>query len=187
MGGSFDPIHLGHLRAAESAREALRLEEVAFVPCGLPPHRPGPLSPALDRYAMVALATAGNRAFLACDIELRRQGASYTVDTVEALLGARAGASLVLIVGSDAFAEIQSWKEPERLLALCSVAVVTRPGDAAPTPNGSLGAGRVERVDAPGLAVSATTIRQRVAEGLSVRYLVPDSVADYIAKRGLYR
>lgn len=187
MGGSFDPIHLGHLRAAENAREALRLEEVAFVPCGLPPHRQGPLSPALDRYAMVALATAGHPAFVACDIELRRQGASYTVDTVEALLRARPGSSLVLIVGSDAFAEIPSWKDPERLLGLCSVAVVTRPGDAAPPPRASLGTSQVERVDAPGLAVSATIIRQRVAEGLSVRYLVPDSVADYISKRGLYR
>ena len=188
MGGTFDPIHLGHLRAAENAREALSLYEVAFVPAGVPPHRPGPQSSALDRYAMVSLATAGNRAFVACDLELRRQGASYTVDTVAALLDARPGVSLVLIVGSDAFAEIATWKDPERLFGLCSVAVVTRPGDGAPpAARAPFGPGRVERVDSPGLAVSATAIRQRVGEGLSVRYLVPDAVADYIDKRGLYR
>jgi nicotinate-nucleotide adenylyltransferase len=186
MGGTFDPIHLGHLRAAENAREALRLDEVCFVPSSVPPHRPGPLSSALDRYAMVSLATAGHRAFVASDLELRRQGASYTVDTVAALRVARPGASLVLIVGSDAFAEIASWKDPQRLFELCSLAVVARPGDAAPTP-APPGAGRVERVEGPGLAVSATAIRQRVGEGLSVRYLVPDPVAEYIDKRGLYR
>jgi nicotinate-nucleotide adenylyltransferase len=186
MGGTFDPIHLGHLRAAESAREALRLDEVAFVPSGVPPHRPGPHSSALDRYAMVSLATAGNRAFVACDAELRRQGASYTVDTVAALREERPGAALVLILGSDAFAEIASWKDPERLFGLCSLAVVSRPGEDAP-PALASAAGRVEHVAGPVLAVSATAVRRRVSEGLSVRYLVPDAVADYIAKRGLYR
>jgi nicotinate-nucleotide adenylyltransferase len=186
MGGTFDPIHLGHLRAAESAREALRLDEVAFVPAGVPPHRPGPRSSGLDRYAMVSLATAGHRAFVASDAELRREGASYTVDTVAEMLEARPGIALVLIVGSDAFGEMASWKDPERLFSLCGVAVVTRPGEATP-PRALPGAPRVERIDGPGLAVSATAVRQRVSEGRSVRYLVPDAVADYIAKRGLYR
>lgn len=187
MGGTFDPIHLGHLRAAENAREALSLDEVAFVPSSVPPHRPGPQSSALDRYAMVSLATAGNRAFVACDLELRRQGASYTVDTVAALLDARPGVSLVLIVGSDAFAEIGTWKDPDRLFGLCSVAVVPRPGNGAPGTTPSHDARQVTHVPGPGLELSASAIRQRVHEGRSVRYLVPDAVADYIAKRGLYR
>ena len=135
---------------------------------------------------MVSLATAGHRAFVASDAELRREGASYTVDTVAELLEARPGIALVLIVGSDAFGEMASWKDPERLFSLCGVAVVTRPGEATP-PRALPGAPRVERIDGPGLAVSATAVRQRVSEGRSVRYLVPDAVADYIAKRGLYR
>jgi len=188
MGGTFDPIHLGHLRAAESAREALGLAEVAFVPAGVPPHRPGPQTSSIDRFAMVCLATAAHPAFTASDLELRREGASYTVDTVAALLAARPGATVVLIVGSDAFAEIGSWKDRERLFALCSVAVVLRPGTSAQAGWESVDMdSRVARVEGPGLPISATVVRQRVRDGLSVRYLVPDAVADHIAKRGLYR
>lgn len=186
MGGTFDPIHLGHLRAAESAREELELAEVAFVPCGVPPHRSGPFSSALDRFTMVALATAAHPAFLASDLELRREGTSYTVDTVAALLEARRGASVVLIVGSDAFAELPTWKDPARLLALCRVAVVQRPG-VAEAALAAPDAAQVLHVPGPALAVSATAIRERAREGRSVRYLVPEMVADYIAKRGLYR
>jgi nicotinate-nucleotide adenylyltransferase len=187
MGGTFDPIHLGHLRAAENAREALALDQVAFVPAGVPPHRPGPCSAALDRFAMVSLATSTHPAFVASDIEVCRQGASYTVDTVAALLDAHAGASLVLIVGSDAFAEMGSWKDPERLLGLCSVAVVPRPGNGAAAEPALRQRARVEAVPGPGLELSASLVRQRVREGRSVRYMVPDAVADFIGKRGLYR
>lgn len=187
MGGTFDPIHLGHLRAAENAREAMALDEVVFVPAGVPPHRPGPCSAALDRFAMVSLATATHPAFVASDLEVCRQGASYTVDTVAALLQAHAGATLVLIVGSDAFAEMGSWKDPERLLGLCSIAVVPRPGNGAAA-SASLGdLGQAKSVPGPGLELSASLVRQRVREGRSVRYLVPDAVADFIVKRGLYR
>jgi nicotinate-nucleotide adenylyltransferase len=188
MGGTFDPIHLGHLRAAESVREALDLGEVAFVPAGVPPHRAGPQTSALDRFAMVCLATAAHPGFTASDLELHRAGASYTVDTVAALLTTRPGASVVLIVGSDAFAEIGTWKDRERLFALCSLAVVSRPGSGATAAwESAETGGRVSHVDGPGLAISATAVRQRVHRGLSVRYLVPDAVADHIAKRGLYR
>jgi nicotinate-nucleotide adenylyltransferase len=187
MGGTFDPIHLGHLRAAENAREALDLDEVAFVPAARPPHRPGPHGSALDRFTMVSLATAGQPAFVASDLELRRQGTSYTVDTLAALREARPGSSLVLIVGSDAFAEIGTWKDPDRLFGLCSVAVVPRPGNGAPGETPGHESWHVTHVPGPGLELSASAIRQRVLEGRSVRYLVPDAVADYIAKRGLYR
>jgi nicotinate-nucleotide adenylyltransferase len=183
LGGSFDPIHLGHLRAAENAREALALDRVAFVPANVPPHRRTPLTPARDRFAMVALATAGNPGFVACDIELAREGPSYTVDTLRALRAARPEDELVLIVGVDTFAEMATWREPDALFALCSVAVVERPGAFGATAD----ARSALRVFGAGLPISATEIRRRVAEGRSIRYLVPDGVHDYIAKRGLYR
>lgn len=182
LGGTFDPIHLGHLRAAETAREALGLDELRFVPAGIPPHRQGPLSPAHDRYAMVALATASHPAFVASDAELTRNGPSYTVDTVARLRGEHPQAELVLVVGSDTWPELAGWRDAERLLTLCSLAVVTRPGisPAAPGPAARL-------VEGPGLPISASEIRSRVREGHSIRYLVPDAVAAHIRKRGLYR
>jgi nicotinate-nucleotide adenylyltransferase len=186
LGGTFDPVHLGHLRAAENAREELALDEVLFVPAGNPPHRTAPLSSGLDRFAMVALATACHPAFVASDVELAREGPSYTADTLEALRRGRPADALFLIVGSDTFGEMTTWKDPERLFALCTVAVADRPGaatDGAPPAS----APRFERVRGPGLAISATEVRRRVREGKSVRYLVPEGVADYIAKRGLYR
>ena len=190
LGGTFDPIHLGHLRAAENAREALGLDRVAFVPAGLPPHRARPASPALDRFAMVSLATAAHPAFVAWDVELRREGPSYTVDTVSGVLDERPSDTVVVIVGADTYPEMATWRDPERLFALCTVAVVARPGEGsagdsplrAPYP----GARGVESVSGPALPISSTQIRTRVREGRSVRYLVPDAVADYIAKRGLY-
>ena len=185
MGGTFDPIHLGHLRAAETAREALRLSRVLFVPAGQPPHRAAPSASPLDRWAMVCLATAPHAFFEVSDVEIVRAGPSYTVDTVEILRRQHAADELVLLVGSDTLCEMSSWKTPERLLSLCRVAVVERPGSADASPvSPSLPA---ERVNGPGLDVSASAIRRLVAEGRSVRHLVPDGVADHIAKRGLYR
>jgi nicotinate-nucleotide adenylyltransferase len=187
LGGTFDPLHLGHLRAAENAREALSLDEVLFVPSGNPPHRELPLTSGLDRFAMVALATALHPAFLPSDLELSREGPSYTADTLAALKDRRPADALFLIVGSDTFPEMPTWRDPARIFALCTVAVAERPGarDAAPLPADPRA--RAERLSGPGLAISATEIRRRVHEGRSVRYLVPDAVADYIAKRGLYR
>jgi nicotinate-nucleotide adenylyltransferase len=186
LGGTFDPIHLGHLRAAENAREALALDEVLFVPSGNPPHRTSPLSSGLDRFAMVALATGLHPAFVASDLELSREGPSYTADTLDELRRGRPSDALFLIVGSDTFPEMKTWKDPERLFAACTVAVADRPG-AAEVADRAGSAATVSRVSGPGLAISATEVRQRVREGRSVRYLVPDAVADYIVKRGLYR
>jgi nicotinate-nucleotide adenylyltransferase len=189
MGGTFDPIHLGHLRAAENAREGLSLDEVRFLPAQVPPHRAAPASSARDRYAMVALATALHPRFIADDLELQREGPSYTVDTVARLREERPGDEVVLIVGSDTFPELTTWKDHARLFRMCRVAVVARPDDGGPeraAPAG-LPTDGVRRVPGPGLAVSATDIRRRVKEGLSIRYLVPEAVADYIAKRGLFR
>lgn len=189
FGGTFDPIHLGHLRAAEDAREALKLDRVAFVPARQPPHRAQPASSPLDRFAMVALATAGHPHFVASDIDLRREGPSYTVDTVSALLEECPGDRVVLIVGSDTFPEMETWRELDRLMTLCRVAVVNRPlqegEDEAAPPAGA--EPRVERVEGSGLPISATGVRRRIRQGRSIRYLVPEAVADYIAKRGLYQ
>ena len=186
MGGMFDPIHFGHLRAAENAREALDLDQVAFAPAALPPHRAAPTASAIDRYAMVSLATAGDPRFVPWDGEIRREGPSYTVDTVEALLSENPGAALTLIVGADNLALLPQWKEPARLLALCTVAVVGRPGEAVAETRG-LDPARVIHVEGSHLPIASSALRERVRAGRSVRYLVPDAVAGYIEKRGLYR
>ena len=186
LGGMFDPIHIGHLRAAEIVREALALEEVVFVPAGRPPHRGQPAAAGLDRYAMVALATAAERAFVPSDVELARDGPSYTVETVALIRKQRPGVDVVLIVGSDNLPMIADWREPERLLELCTVAVVERPG-SIPAPAGTLPPERVHRVEGTALPIASRDLRERIRAGRSVRHLVPGGVADYIEKRGLYR
>ncbi len=187
LGGTFDPVHLGHLRAAEIARLALELDEVVFVPAGQPPHRGAPQASALDRWTMVCLATAGHAAFQVSDIEINRSGPSYTVDSLSTLAAAYPGGALHLIVGSDTCREMSTWKDLERVLALSRVVVVERPGEEGkPRPAAELPPWAI-RAAGLGLAVSATSIRRLVAQGQSVRYLVPDSVAEYIGRRGMYR
>ncbi len=187
-GGTFDPVHLGHLRAAETAREAMDLDLVAFLPAAVPPHRGAPLSPAADRLEMARLATAPHPRFEAWDAELRRPGPSYTVETVSSLLCERPTDSFVLVVGADTWPEIVTWREPEKLLSLVEVAVVDRPGFPAEGPVPPFpGARGVRRAEGPSLPVSATEIRERARQGRSVRYLVPDAVAEYIVARRLYQ
>lgn len=191
MGGTFDPIHLGHLRAAESAREALDLDEVLFVPAGKPPHRADPSASALDRFAMVCLATAENPRFVPSTLELERGGPSFTTETVTELLTARPSDTFVLIVGSDTFPEMPGWKGAAGLFASCEVAVVDRPGAeveaglALPSP--FPGVRGIRRVSGPLLPISASDVRRRAREGRSIRYLVPEPVAGLVSKRGLYR
>lgn len=183
FGGTFDPVHLGHLRAAENAREALGLDTVLLVPAGTPPHRPKPLAGAMDRFHMACLASAPHRHLAAIDDEIRREGPSYTVDTVELLAARFPGASLHLLVGSDTLPDVASWRDAPRLLALCRLAVAARPGAAVANAAGI----DHDAVEGPVLDVSATALRARAALGKSVRFLVPDAVADYIETRGLYR
>jgi nicotinate-nucleotide adenylyltransferase len=185
LGGTFDPIHVGHLRAAEVAREALRLDEVWLMPAATPPHRNAPSASAQDRFAMAALAAGERRCFRASDRELRRAGPSYTVDTLAELRREAPADELVLILGSDTWAETPTWKAPERLFAMCEVAVVPRPGGPAPGSDGPA-AVAVHRLDGVFLAVSSTEIRRLLREGKGIRYLVPAAVADYIEERGLY-
>jgi nicotinate-nucleotide adenylyltransferase len=186
-GGTFDPVHLGHLRAAETAREAMGLELVAFLPAAVPPHRGAPLSAAADRLAMTRLATAPNPLLEAWDAELRRPGPSYTVETVSRLLSERPSDTFVLVVGADTWPEVRTWREPERLLSLVEVAVVDRPGYPGAEPEAPFPASRgVRRAEGPTLPISATAIRELARQGRSVRYLVPDAVAEYIVARRLY-
>ena len=191
MGGTFDPIHVGHLAVAEEAREALELDSVLFVPAGQPPHKPaGSVSAVEHRLAMVELAIADNPAFELSRLEVDRAGPSYTVDTVEAL--ARDAEDLVLILSAETFGELPSWHEPERLFDAARMAVVPREGYPAPDPAWLTEAfpGRETRVaylEGPRLGLSSTAIRERVATGRSIRYLVPAAVEAYITEHDLYR
>jgi len=201
MGGTFDPIHVGHLAIAEEAREALGLDRVLFVPAGRPPHKPeGSVTSAVHRIAMVDLAIVDNPTFELSRVEVDRPGPSYTVDTVETLAagGGRADGDaddapvLTVILSAETFAELPSWHEPERLFAAAAVAVVPREGYPAPDPAWLSTAfpGREVRVsylEGPRLGLSSTAIRARVAEGRSIRYLVPATVEAYIAANRLYR
>jgi nicotinate-nucleotide adenylyltransferase len=190
MGGTFDPIHVGHLAIAEEARDALGLDRIVFVPAGQPPHKPrGAVTTAEHRVAMVELAIAGNDAFELSRIEVDRPGPSYTVDTVEALA---ASTDLTVILSVETFAELAAWHEPERLLAAARVAVVPREGYPAPDPAwlAATFPGREDHVtylEGPRLGLSSTALRGRIAAGRSIRYLVPDAVAAYIAANHLYR
>jgi nicotinate-nucleotide adenylyltransferase len=191
MGGTFDPIHVGHLAIGEEAREALALDTVLFVPAGQPPHKPaGSVTSVEHRLAMVELAIADNPAFELSRIEIERPGPSYTVDSVEALV--RDADDLVLILSAETFSELPSWHEPERLFEAARMAVVPREGYPAPDPAWLAAAfpGREDRVtylEGPRLGLSSTAIRARVAAGRSIRYLVPDMVGAYIADKQLYR
>jgi nicotinate-nucleotide adenylyltransferase len=190
MGGTFDPIHLGHLAVAEEAREVLGLERILFVPAGRPPHKAADEVTSVEhRLAMVELAIADNPAFELSRIEVDRPGPSYTVDTLEAL--AAGGEPVTVILSAETLAELPTWHEPWRLFEAARVAVAPRWGYPAPDP-GWLAAtfpGREDRVtylEGPRLGVSSTALRARVAAGRSIRYLVPQTVAAYIAANNLY-
>ena len=189
LGGTFDPIHLGHLTIAEEARDRLELEEVCFVPAGDPWMKAGlPLSSAHDRLTMVRLAVEDNPFFRISTVELERRGPSYTVDTLRELQEDYGpDARLFFILGTDAFARFREWKDPQGVLALAKLVVVDRPGECASTEAKEMHfAGSVERLRSVHLDISAKDIRRRVAEGASIRYLVPELVERHIYARGLY-
>jgi nicotinate-nucleotide adenylyltransferase len=192
IGGTFDPIHHGHLAIAEEAREVLGLERVLFVPSAAPPHKPGrPVTDPADRLAMVRLAVAGNPAFAVSDVEVARGGASYTVETLTELCGAGI-ADPWFILSSEALAGFPAWREPGRILELARLAVVPRAGfeplDAAWVEARFPGRGeRARFLAGPLLPISGSVVRRRAAAGRSVRYLVPDAVAAWIADHRLYQ
>ncbi len=190
MGGTFDPVHVGHLAIAEEARDSLELDRILFVPAGTPPHKPASeVTAAHHRVAMVALAIEGNPGFELRRIEVDRPGPSYTVDTVEQLAE---DADVTVILSAETFRELPTWHEPERLFAAGFVAVVPREGYPAPDPEWLSATfpgrqGRVRYLEGPRLGLSSTDIRARVAAGRSIRYLVPPAVEAYIAANDLYR
>jgi nicotinate-nucleotide adenylyltransferase len=193
LGGSFDPIHHGHLAAAQESAWALGLERVLFVPvCRQPLKDAAPMGEAQHRAAMVGLAIAANPLFELSTVDLDRGGVSYTVDTLRALNAVYPAAELYFILGMDALKDLPRWRDPTEIVGLARIAAVTRGGWEAVDTQGveselPAAAGRVERVSMPGLDISASDLRQRVQEGRPIRYLVPDAVAAYIEEHGLYR
>ncbi len=186
FGGSFNPPHVGHLAVAEAAAEAAGLDRVVWMPAATPPHkRDSPsLASAADRLAMVRLATDGNARFEVSDAEIARDGVSYTVDTLRSLAAGRPGGSWHLILGGDSLAAFETWRAPDAILTLARLLVYARPGTSPRVPPAL--APHVDMVDGPGLDLSSTALRARIASGRSVRYLVPDAVRAYIAERGLF-
>lgn len=180
VGGTFDPIHVGHLVMAEWVREALGLPEVLFMPAGIPPHKGTVVASAQDRYHMVLMAVADNPHFQVSRYELDKTTPCYTVETLEYLRGQ--GHEVTLLVGADALAGMATWHRAEELHQLARLAVVARGDRIAPPP-----AAGVEVVDMPLIDVSSTLIRERLAQGKSCRYLLPEAVAGYLEERGLYR
>lgn len=193
LGGTFDPIHLGHLILAESARDRLLLERVIFVPAGHPWRKAGrAIAPAVHRLAMLELAVADNPLFFTSTIEVDQEGPAYTVDTLSRLRSEMDLADeLFFIIGADSLADFPNWREPQRIIALASLAVGQRPGSPqileADLERAVPGlARRVSRFTMPAIDVSSTDTRQRCRDGRSIRYLVPLAVEAYIHRHHLY-
>jgi nicotinate-nucleotide adenylyltransferase len=199
MGGAFDPVHIAHLVTAQEALLQFRLDEVMFLPSGQPPHKKRQLAPAEFRYLMTAVATASHPKFSVSRLEIDRPGVGYTVDTLQYLADALApDARVFFITGADAVLDILAWKDPAGVLALCTLIAATRPGFdlsrlsavLATLGPGVVGPGpdaRVQVMEVPGLDISSSMIRERLAAGLPVRYIVPDAVCELIDKSGEYR
>lgn len=208
FGGTFNPIHLGHLRIAEEVRERLSPDKVLFIPAFTPPHKTDETLPPPDkRLEMTRLAVEDNPDFGVSDMEIARKGVSYTIDTVRELKRGKPGLLISLIVGSDSFNAITTWHDFDGLIKEASFVVVPRPGHALKGPDEALPvelAGKfwydankgvytsslgtsVTCLDTTLMAISSSDIRKRISEGRSVRYLVPKRVADFIAKQGLYK
>lgn len=194
MGGTFDPVHFGHLVAAEGARYSFSLEKVIFIPAGNPPHKPGQMiSEPSVRYKMTCLAVASNPYFYASALEVERPGPSFTIDTVRTVISLNPGKRIYFITGADALLEISTWKDFDILLSVCNFVAATRPGyrllelkektDSLP---GGLKQ-NISYMEVPALAISSTDIRQRVREGRPIKYLLPELVEEYIVKNNLYR
>ena len=186
MGGTFDPIHHGHLVAASEVQALYDLDEVVFVPTGEPWQKDaGLVSPAEHRYLMTVIATASNPRFTVSRADLDRPGPTYTIDTLRDLRAQRPGSELYFITGADALAQILSWKDIDELWDLAHFIGVTRPGHVLS--DSGLPEDRVTLQEIPAMAISSTDCRSRVLKGEPVWYLVPDGVAQYIAKHQLYR
>lgn len=193
MGGTFDPIHFGHLATAEAVRENFALDEILFIPAARPPHKSGkPVTDEHHRLAMTLLATQSNKFFRVSDMELRRTGLSYTLDTMNELHQTFGDATeLFFIIGSDSLADLSKWHAARELVAKCHFIAATRPGvdlnfSAVENFFGADTNEHIHRTTTPGLEISSTDIREKIRRGRSIKYLVPEVVEDYIAREGLY-
>ncbi|WP_347488049.1 nicotinate-nucleotide adenylyltransferase [Desulfoscipio sp. XC116] len=194
MGGTFDPIHHGHLVAAEEARCQFGMEKVIFIPTGKPPHKTGrDISPPEHRLEMTEKAVSSNPYFTISDLEIQREGLSYTIDTVRAMKELYAGWEMFFITGSDAVLEILAWKNVDGLLKECFFVAATRPGfqlgsvshKLGHLPEGSLA--KIKTIEVPALAISSTDIRNRVRQGRPIKYLLPEAVEKFIYQNNLYQ
>jgi nicotinate-nucleotide adenylyltransferase len=196
-GGTFDPIHLGHLILAEQCREACGLDEVWLIVAGSPPHKPGGLTAVGHRLEMVRIAIAGHPAFEVSELETERPGPHYSVETLEEVRRRRPDDELFFLIGGDSLADLPHWREPGRIAAIANVVVVDRPG-SVPAPDADSdassrwpdlgpGARPFRSVEVPPIGIASTDLRRRVAEGRSIRYRVPRGVEAYIDAHQLYR
>jgi nicotinate-nucleotide adenylyltransferase len=192
MGGTFDPIHYGHLIIAEHVREACHLDGILFIPAANPPHKQEALVTSIaHRYAMTQLATDHNPYFAVSKIEMERQGPSYTIDTIRELKKRDADTEYYFITGADELQDLPGWHESQQLLHICHFIAAARQGC---TPDleriyrcfDEAAGAHIHLVDTPELEISSTDIRKRLREGRSIRYLVPEAVAEYIERKGLY-
>lgn len=195
LGGSFNPVHFGHLAVARAARDAHRLERVLFVPAGTPPHKRADLADAKHRLEMVRLAIEGVSGFEVSDVEIARPGPSYTVDTLEELHRREPDAELFFIMGADSVSEFRSWRAPERILSLARIVVVNRPGargDFNPEDYPDVSREIFERIERDRVSmedcpIEARLVREAIRSGRSIDGLVPRRVAEYIRRHGLYQ
>ncbi len=194
MGGTFDPIHYGHLVAAEGARSCFDLDRVIFVPAAMPPHKEvRVITDSNHRYKMTALAIDSNQHFHLSDVEIKRQGPSYTYETVRYFKEAFPDTEIYFITGADAVLEILTWHRVQDLLDICCFIAATRPGFRLENladilrelPDGYIN--KISLMEVPALSISSTDIRARVKKGLTIKYLLPEDVEEYIHSKGLYR
>ncbi len=192
LGGTFNPPHLGHLVCAQESHRELALDRVLFIPAATPPHKPVEAEPGAEhRLELCRLAIDGDQRFAVSDLELRRAGPSYTVDTLKELSVQSPTNELFLILGGDIAAGLPQWREPERVLELATVAIAQRRGTARGTVQKALdqlkGGDRARFFAMPRIGISSTMVRRRVRAGQPIRYFVPDGVLEYIETHGLYR
>lgn len=191
FGGTFDPIHLGHLILAEQCREACALDRVWFIVAGAPPHKQGDRTPAAHRLEMARIAIAGHPAFDVCDLETTRPGPHYSVETLAAIRRTRPDDDLFFLIGADSLEDLPTWREPEGIARLATIVVVNRPGisERGPEslPDFGPGTHRLTTVNVPPIGIASKDLRRRLASGRSVRYQVPRAVEAYIDAQQLYR
>lgn len=186
IGGSFDPVHFGHLATARLALDYFKLKKIFFIPASTPPHKSAPRAGAGHRLAMLKRAIKGSKGFKVWDGELRRGGTSYTLDTLQTLIKFFPRAPLYFIIGSDNLREIPLWHKYPLLLELATFCVTHRPGHSLAVPH-ELKAMRLKIFPSPEWQISSSMIRDYLAKGYSCKYLLPDEVLEYICKKGLYR